>query len=613
MSIKLELLAPAGNKSIGIAAINCGADAVYIAGPSFGARQAAGNSLKDIAELVCYAHLFGARVYLVVNTILYDSELNDAQKLITEAYNIGCDAIIIQDLGILQLELPDIPLYASTQTNIRTPEQAKFLESLGFERLILERGLSNQQIKAICDSTHCEIETFVHGALCTSYSGQCYLSRKLDGRSANRGSCIQACRSTYNLLDKNGKIIVENKALLSLKDFNLGTHIQELIDVGVTSFKIEGRLKNESFVKNTTLWYRHICDTIIDRSNGKYERQSLGQTIGGFAPNPNKTFNRGYTDFFFSGKKSQWSNMESSKSMGEKIGIVTNILQNNKNACKLKFKSNCTLSNGDGLCFLLDSGEIIGTRADKVENDTIFTKEIPSLKAGAGIWRNYDIKFEKEIENNSPSRLISVSIDFYSKNGNYIIKAISEKGIELTHTFTKEYDLAKNKELAIQNIANCFNKKQEYFQFSSKKIELEEAPFIPLSELNSIRREIANALKDKIQDLYTESKDSKLKKPISKIDFKNIIAPLQKEYLNCSNELSAALYKSIHINPEIAYDLKPIENSELMRTKYCILHELRMCHKLTEKRYNEPLFLENNKQKLRLVFDCKNCEMLVIG
>ena len=212
MSIKLELLAPAGNKSIGIAAINCGADAVYIAGPSFGARQAAGNSLKDIAELVCYAHLFGARVYLVVNTILYDSELNDAQKLITEAYNIGCDAIIIQDLGILQLELPDIPLYASTQTNIRTPEQAKFLESLGFERLILERGLSNQQIKAICDSTHCEIETFVHGALCTSYSGQCYLSRKLDGRSANRGSCIQACRSTYNLLDKNGKIIVENKA-----------------------------------------------------------------------------------------------------------------------------------------------------------------------------------------------------------------------------------------------------------------------------------------------------------------------------------------------------------------------------------------------------------------
>ncbi|MBQ3176142.1 MAG: U32 family peptidase, partial [Bacteroidales bacterium] len=263
MQIELELLAPAKNKDIGIAAIDCGADAVYIAGPKFGARESAGNSFSDIAELASYAHKFGAKVYMVVNTILYDNELEEAQKSISKAWEIGCDAVIVQDLSVLKMDLPPIPLFASTQTNIRTTEQAKFLESLGFQRLILARELSLEQISDIKKSVGADIETFVHGALCVSYSGQCYLSQKLTGRSANRGACAQACRSLYTLIDSSGKVLLKDFPILSLKDFNLSERIPELVKAGVTSFKIEGRLKNVSYIKNIVRLYREKLDLFL--------------------------------------------------------------------------------------------------------------------------------------------------------------------------------------------------------------------------------------------------------------------------------------------------------------------------------------------------------------
>ena len=310
MQIELELLAPAKNKSIGIAAIDCGADAVYIAGPRFGAREAAGNTLADIAELVDYAHKFGAKVYMVVNTILYEDELQQARETIIEAHKIGCDAIIVQDLAIMEMDLPPIELFASTQTNIRTPQQARFLESLGFSRLILARELSLEQIAAIKEATNVPLESFIHGALCVSYSGQCYLSQKITGRSANRGGCAQACRTNYTLADSTGREVKDASGnplakdipVLSLKDFNLSGYIPQLVEAGITSFKIEGRLKNESYIRNTVLLYRRKIDEFL-KNNSRYKRASYGYCHGGFTPNPSATFNRDYTTLFIDGRR----------------------------------------------------------------------------------------------------------------------------------------------------------------------------------------------------------------------------------------------------------------------------------------------------------------------
>ena len=346
MQIELELLAPAKNKSIGIAAIDCGADAVYIAGPKFGAREAAGNSISDIAELVDYAHKFGAKVFMVVNTILYEDELQQARETIIEAHRIGCDAIIVQDLSILEMDLPPIELYASTQTNIRTVQQARFLESLGFSRLILARELSLQQIAQIKDAVNVPIETFIHGALCVSYSGQCYMSQKITGRSANRGCCAQACRNNYTLIDSTGKEVrysngtpvAKDAPILSLKDFNLSGHIPELVEAGVTSFKIEGRLKNESYIKNTVLLYRRKIDEFLE-SNPKYCRASYGRCTGGFTPDPAATFNRDYTTLFIEGKRGKWNSSNGAKYLGEFIGTVGSCGTNRYGQLHFTYKS----------------------------------------------------------------------------------------------------------------------------------------------------------------------------------------------------------------------------------------------------------------------------------
>lgn len=613
MSIELELLSPARNKDIGIAAINCGADAVYIGGPKFGARQAAGNSIEDIGGLIDYAHKFGAKVYVVVNTILYEEELKAAENFINNVITRGCDALIIQDLGILRMDLLNIPLFASTQTNIRTPEQAKFLASLGFKRLILERGLSLEQIQSISNSTSCDLEAFVHGAICTSYSGQCYLSRRLDGRSANRGDCVQACRSLYDLIDAENKEIGRNKAFLSIKDLRLDNHLQELIESGISSFKIEGRLKNSSYVQNITLWYRRKLDKIIEASQGKYTRASLGRIEDCFEPNPDKTFNRTYTDYFISGERSKWSNMNTQKSLGEKIGTIKEVLYNNNKGCCIRLSSTTSLSNGDGLCILSPKGEIMGTRIEKVENGSILTKRIPQVKKGLPVWRNYDIKFEKSIVSKSPKRLIPIQLDFICKDGSCELIAKDDTGLSIIHTLTNTYGEAKNTVLAQNNIITCLNKKEGDFSFSTDRLSLSPTPFIPMSEINQARRDISTKLSDYFHSLYSNTnKEKKTSKPIDSSKDKPL-PPQQQTNLNCSNSLSSSVYQIVGIAPDTSYDLQPRPNAELMRTKLCILNELGLCKKLAPLPYKEPLYLVNNGVKLKLRFECNKCEMVVLG
>ena len=398
---ELELLAPARNADIGIAAIDCGADAVYMAGPGFGARQAAGNSVEDVARLCAYAHRFGARVFATVNTIVFDDELESFSKLLRELEEAGVDALIMQDMAGLSLSGGRIPLHASTQCAVRDAAKAGDLASLGFSRLILERELSLEQIRGIAQAVpQCELECFVHGALCVCYSGQCYLSEHIASRSANRGACIQACRSRYDLLDSDGRVLVKDKALLSLKDLKLLDRLADLADAGVMSFKIEGRLKNESYVRNVVRQYSLALDALVASSGGRYCRSSFGRVSEAFAPALDKTFNRGYTELFLDGKKAPgWAAMDAAKGMGEKIGKLISVRKDSsRGSCVLEIESTARLNNGDGFSFVAGNGEVIGFRGDVCENPDrkrarIVCKYQELLYKGAILYRNLDSAF----------------------------------------------------------------------------------------------------------------------------------------------------------------------------------------------------------------------------
>ena len=643
MQIELELLAPAKNKSIGIAAINCGADAVYIAGPKFGAREAAGNSISDIAELVGHAHKYGAKVYMVVNTILYEEELEEARESIWEAYRIGCDAIIVQDLALLEMELPPIELHASTQTNIRTPQQARFLESLGFSRLILARELSLKQIAAIKDATDTPLESFIHGALCVSYSGQCYLSQKITGRSANRGCCAQACRSDYALVDstgievqdEHGNKLATDSPVLSLKDLNLSGYIPELAHAGITSFKIEGRLKNESYIKNIVLHYRRQIDEFL-KVDKRYCRASYGECTGGFATNPSATFNRDFTTLFIDGNRGKWRSKDGAKYLGEFVGWVTGSGKNKYGQLHFTYKldkGKTPINNGDGLCFATPSGEIPGARANTCNGDMVATTEKLNVPQHSRIYRNYNILFEKEMEKNPPKRVISVDLKISGKGDSFTVSATTAEGIAVTYDVPHRGDKAQNIELAKENIRKQLGKSTDIFSFAVSSVELENVPFFPASVLNGIRREISAMLQEEIKKV-TDSNRAKgaeeflrRKEELGKKE--SLLAAKELTYLaNCSNSLSRKVYEAKgaeKISP--AYELEEVQKAELMRTKYCIKYEYGLCpHYKTkwadDKKYRnnldyihftEPLYLINGKTRLQLKFDCSNCEMLIIG
>ncbi len=630
---QLELLAPARDANIGIAAIDCGADAVYIAGPQFGARQAAGNEISDIKTLCDYAHKYGARIFVALNTILYDDELEAAYRQMLAVQEAGADAIIIQDLSIIKMAAEGIgdlrsdlriPLHASTQCAIRTPEHAAFLESLGFSRLILERELSLEQIRAIRAAVSCELEFFVHGSLCVCYSGQCYLSEHIAGRSANRGACIQACRSRYDLVDSDGKVIVRDKALLSLKDYNLKNRLEELADAGITSFKIEGRLKNASYVKNVVRDYSMALDELVGRSRIKsgmtcdaagYERASFGQVCGGFTPDTSKTFNRGYTELFIDGKRGRWASMDAAKSMGEEIGQVIS-LNRDKSSVGLKLrKGDIILNNGDGFSFVAKDGGVAGFRGDVCTGNTIKCKSTPELYPGALVFRNINAAFEKEIERQACSRVIraSVSLDFLYDGCIWKVKAsaLSEDGRSAEETFEAGDQAANNLERMMEMVKGQISKTSGGYMFMINDVNVPDGlPFMPAAFLNGIRRRIAEILDSK----PCARKDILLRTP-GKVTKRDALenAPSSVTYKsNVSNRLSGQLYSACGASSVAeAYELSHLPAAELMRTKYCIRYELGLCPKHHGAKSLKPLFLLNNGRRFALRFDCAACEMTV--
>ena len=535
----LELLAPARNMDIGIAAIDCGADAVYIAGPAFGARQAAGNSMEDIRRLTEYAHRFGARIFLTLNTILFDNELAEAERLLAEAKAAGVDAIIAQDLAVWKLT--DLPVHASTQCAIRTPEKARLYEGIGASRLVLEREMSLDQIRAIRSSVNCELEFFVHGALCVCYSGQCYMSERIAGRSANRGECIQACRSLYDLVDGSGNVLVRNKALLSLKDYNLKDRLKDLAEAGICSFKIEGRLKNISYVRNVVRAYSLALDELVAANPEKLRRVSFGRSEGGFTPDLAKTFNRGYTQLFLDGKRSgNWSSMDAPKSIGEEVGTVVSIapMRQNFSNGKRPSEENITitlrmknpgdrLQNGDGFSFLSKGrGEIVGFRGDVCQGNRITCRNVTGLYPGAKLYRNLSNAFEKELESNLPVRTIPVSEDISvivvpvtsTSSGTeedrspslpkrlsgptYSLKinAVSQDGRSVKLECEAGHNAAENAERMRGMFATQISKVTGIYSFTLRSLEVEtpdgSLPFLPTSALNAIRRDLAATLED---------------------------------------------------------------------------------------------------------------------
>jgi putative protease len=442
----LELLAPARNADIGIAAIDCGADAVYLAAEEFGARKDAGNSMEDVARLCEYAHRFGARIFLTVNTIIYDGELEAAHRLMLDAQAAGVDVFIVQDPAVTLWDDITVPLHASTQCAIRTPEDARFHESLGYARLVIERETSMKTLKEIRKAVGCELEFFVHGALCVCYSGQCYLSEYLSGRSANRGACVQACRSLYDLVDDRGRVLVKDKALLSLKDYRLLERLEDLAEAGVCSFKIEGRLKNASYVKNVVREYSMALDALVAKHPELYRRASFGSVSGGFKPAADRTFNRGYTELWIDGRRGRWSSMDAPKSMGEFVGTVRSVRRAGA-MCEIILApaGGVQLRNGDGFAFAGRSG-VVGFRGDVCEGATICCKNVEGLRSGLKIFRNINSAFERELERNMPRREIRVTLDVrISGKYDLDITAESEDGRQVSCPFKSDLETADNR------------------------------------------------------------------------------------------------------------------------------------------------------------------------
>ena len=602
----LELLAPARTADIGVAAVDCGADAVYIAGPAFGARQAAGNPVGDIRRLCDYAHRFGARIYVTFNTLVYEEEIPQARRLLQELQDAGVDALIVQDAAVTRLASEGMILHASTQCAIRTPEKARFTESLGYGRLVLERELSLAQIRAIRDAVDAELEVFVHGALCVCYSGQCYLSEHLAGRSANRGACVQACRSLYDLEDASGRVLVKNKALLSLKDFNLIHRLEDLAEAGADSFKIEGRLKSVSYVRNVVRAYSDALDALVHRHPDRYRRASFGALRGGFKPDLRKTFNRGYTELFLDGKRGEWASMDAPKSMGEYIGMVDRL---RAGVVTVRPASpGLTLHNGDGFAFVGCDGEIVGFRGDVCEGFTIRCKDVPGLREGMRLYRNIDADFERKLEADRPMRELGVQVTVRLRHDRprpvICAEAVTEDGRTASVDTPAPFDPARDEERMLETVRTQLSKHSGIYAFSVSAVDADgPVPFMSASFLNGIRRDLAAAL----------DAQPVRKLPLRRGAVRPVPAP---EALTYKDNLANSVAREIcrergTAEMEDAYELTHREGVEYMRTKYCLRHELGMCPKQRSGTRPDPLFLVNNGRRLRLDFDCAACEMTV--
>jgi len=563
----IELLAPAGDLERGKTAILCGADAVYIGAPSFGARVGATNSVDDIAELVKFAHIYHARVYVTLNILLYDSELPEAVQLMHELYAIGVDAFIVQDLGLLECDLPPVPLFASTQMHNSTVEKVRFLEGVGFQRIILARELSIEQIAEIRRETSVPLESFIHGALCVSYSGQCYLSYQIGGRSGNRGECAQPCRKKWSLKDDEEKVYLKNKHLLSLKDFNASLAVGDMLDAGVTSFKIEGRLKDRFYVANIVGHYRRLLDMELNRRDWK--RSSFGVSEIAFEPHPSKTFNRGYGEYFLKGRTDSMAQFDTPKSLGEYMGQVTSI---RRNSFCLDHRHD--FHNGDGVLFITPGGEVSGLRVNRVENGVIYPAEMNEVCQGAKVYRNHDHQFERQVEKAKLSRKMGVRIVLRSgENGFPLLQVCDERG-NSAELQLEEAENAGNKDAAIKAWKKQLGRlgATEFF-LSDFQVQMEPVPFFPASRLNAIRREMVNILQSESTKNYVPIcvgiEPNSIPYPQKSVDFTG----------NALNSKAIDFY-SRHkccVEEKAAEDGINLGGRVVMTTKYCIRKELGAC------------------------------------
>lgn len=602
-NVKIELLAPARDKKTAIAAINAGADAVYIGYLKFGARKAAGNSVEDIADIVKYADKYGVNVYVTLNTIYTDDELPEVIKTIYNLYEVGVSAIIIQDMGILNFSLPPIRIFASTQCHNNTLEKVRFFEKIGIERVILPREFSLNDIKNITDNTNIEVETFVHGALCVSYSGQCYLSCAIGGRSANRGECAQPCRKKYSLQSSDGKYLAKEKYLLSLKDLNLSEYIEDLIKSGVTSFKIEGRLKDEAYVSNVVAFYRKKIDEVLQKLC--LEKSSEGYSVPDFVPNPQKSFNRGFTKFFIDEKRKNFCTFDYVKSIGEYIGKVKKCSNN----YFIMEKNN--LNKGDGICFISPNGELVGTKILKTEKDKIFPMLMEGINSDLKIYRNLDINFNKQLLNTKTERKIPISAELYMCENKIELKLYDNKNNIVITSECGCFENPIKHNQAVSNIKEHILKTGgTEFVISNLIFDEKTAKFIPAAILNKLRR---NALEKLKEERLQKLKRKRREKDISITEYPEKELDYSANIYNSSAE--AFYYKCGVRTIEKAFEAQNSTNNKiLMTTKHCIKYTLGLCKKYfsNAKVYKEPLFLIDEKnKKYKLCFDCKNCIMMI--
>ena len=605
----IELLSPAKNLECGIAAIDHGADAVYIGAPKFGARASAGNSIEDIAKLVDYAHLFNARIYVTLNTILTDSELEETEQLIWGLYHIHVDALIVQDMGITRLNLPPIPLHASTQMDNRTPEKVRFLADAGFKQVVLARELSLEEINNIHEACpDVPIEVFVHGALCVSFSGQCYASQACFGRSANRGECAQFCRLPFNLVDADGKEIMHEKHLLSLKDMNQSELLEQLMDAGARSFKIEGRLKDVDYVKNVTAAYRQKLDAIFQLRK-EYRKASSGTSTYTFKPDLSKSFNRGFTHYFLEGRQSDIAQFNTPKAMGEEMGRVKEVRGNSITVAGIK-----PFHNGDGLCYIDTEGKLQGFRVNKVEQNKLFLLSKQCMpKPGTMLFRNLDVEFSEMLSRRSAERKLAITWKLDETPDGFALSAIDEDKNKATLSFPCEKQFAQKpqQENIIKQLSKLGNTPYTISQLGVEQDSIMvNNYFIPSSLLSDWRRQVIDELTMVRRKNY----------PQEVVEWKHTNHPYPQDSLsylgNVMNQQAKAFYAGHGVTKiEDAFEKKAIDEAVVMFCKHCLRYSMGWCPNKQQGKspYREPYSLQSLDGKMfRLVFDCKKCEMKVI-
>ena len=615
---KIELLAPAKNLECGIEAVNHGADAVYIGAPKFGARAAAVNSLEDIAALVAYAHLYNVRIYVTVNTILKEEELAETEKMIWELYRIGVDALIVQDMGITRLNLPPIPLHGSTQMDNRTPEKVRFLADAGFRQVVLARELSLQEIRRIheaCPET--PLEVFVHGALCVSYSGQCYVSQACFGRSANRGECAQFCRLPFSLVDADGKTIVRDKHLLSLKDLNQSEVLEDLLDAGASSLKIEGRLKDVSYVKNVTAAYRSKLDAIFARRK-EYVRASSGTCRFDFTPRLDKSFSRGFTHYFLQGRDREISSFDTPKSLGEEMGTMKEQRGNYLTVAGVK-----PFHNGDGVCFLDEQGRLQGFRINRVDGNKLYPAgDVPRIKPRTRLFRNFDQEFERILARKSAERKIGVGWELADTSSGFALTVADEDGNRITLSFPYPKELARTpqSENLRTQLGKLGNTPFEVMPLGGTDspsattapaiaINLSQNWFIPASVIADWRRQAIDKLTAARRITYRRElhvwKPTRHRFPATSLTYLG----------NVMNTAARSFYQAHGVaSVEPAYEKQAVPEAVLMFCKHCLRYSMGWCptHQKGHSPYREPYYLVGTDGKrFRLTFDCKNCQMKV--